>query len=291
MTLDEAAQQLQASSDYRVLQRVPPVETWGLLPAEGETVRACVVDCETTGLGDDAEVIELAVVPFEYEKATGRIVAVHMDQALSGFQQPSKPIPADATAVHGITDEMVMGHSISDERVAAALGDAKLLIAHNARYDRGMVAKKWSQMDHVCWGCSWEDIDWRRGGFDSGKLAYLLMCLGYFFDGHRALDDAMATLFLLTQLVGGERALFALLAKAREPVWKVTVRNSRFETKDAIKARGYRWDDHPARGKSWWKTTSDADAEVAAVAEIIGFSPETKKLPALARHSNRIAEM
>jgi len=289
MTLEEAAQQLQASDNYRVLRRVPPVETWGLQPAEGETVRACVVDCETTGLGDDNEVIELAIVPFEYEKATGRVVAVHVDQILSGFRQPSKPIPAEATAVHCITDEMVMGHSISEEQVARALGDAKILIAHSARFDRGMTSKHWPQLDRVCWGCSWEDIDWRRGGFDSGKLAYLLMCLGYFFDGHRALDDAMATLFLLTQLVGGERALFALLAKAREPVWKITVAGVPFECNDSLKTRGgWRFN---KSNKNWWAETMHPDVEVEWIQDALGLMSAKKRLPALARHSNRIAEM
>lgn len=291
MTDEEAALRLADNGDYQVLRRVPPIEAWDLPAAEGETVRAAVIDCEATGLGPDDEACELAIIPFDYCRATGRVTAVHVDQTLSGYRQPTKPIPAEATAIHGITDEMVRGSSISDHEVAEALGDAKIVIAHNAGYDRRMVVKHWPQLDTVCLGCTWNDIDWRKAGFDSGKLAYLLFRIGYFFDGHRALGDAMATLFLLRQMISGEAALFALLTKAREPLYKVTVRNSPYATKDAIKARGYRWDDHPARGKSWWTVTTEPDVERKAVAEIVGFAPAVNRLPLVARHSDRIVEM
>lgn len=53
------------------------------------------LDTETTGLGKDAEVIELAVID-----ADGKVL---MDQLF----RPANPIPAQAMKVHHITDEMV----------------------------------------------------------------------------------------------------------------------------------------------------------------------------------------
>jgi Exonuclease len=55
---------------------------------------AAVLDTETTGLGD-AWMVEVAVVD-----VTGRVL-------IDTLVNPQVPIPADATAIHGITDEMI----------------------------------------------------------------------------------------------------------------------------------------------------------------------------------------
>ncbi|MCR1301069.1 MULTISPECIES: 3'-5' exonuclease [unclassified Enterobacter] len=54
------------------------------------------IDTETTGLGDDAEIVEICLID-----SAGFIM-------LNTLVKPTKPIPAEATAIHGITDEMVM---------------------------------------------------------------------------------------------------------------------------------------------------------------------------------------
>ena len=56
------------------------------------TLRPIILDTETTGLGSDAEICEIAVV-----SADGNVL---MDQRI----RPRRPIPTDATAVHGITN-------------------------------------------------------------------------------------------------------------------------------------------------------------------------------------------
>lgn len=286
MTLTEAYAVVDADPNSKRLRRVPPVERWGLKPAEGETVRACIVDCETTGVGESDRVVELAVLPFDYERDTGRVVAVH--EPFASGVDPGIPIPAEATAIHGITDEMVAGCSVTDEQVAAAIGDAKLLLAYNAKFDRAKTAAVWPQFDALPWGCVWNDIDWP----DGGKLAYLLFKLGWFYDAHRALDDCYATLFALTQAVGDRPALFALLQRLREPLWKVTLRNTPYSCKDAIKARGgYVWDDKHPVGKNWWKVVPASELDVEVVWANSFCKPEVLKVPAIARHSNELAEL
>lgn len=280
---EQLATELESHPDFRVLRRIPDVSTWKVEPSNN-VVRAVVIDCETTGLGETDEPIELAIVPFDYNHSTGRVAAVHTPFA--GFCEPHKPISPESAAIHGITQEMVIGHRITDEQVAAAVGDAKIVIAHNSKFDRAMTGKTWPLLDSLCWACSWNDLDWRGRGFDSGALSPLLMRMGYFFDGHRALDDALATLFLLTQ----DNVLLSLLETARKPLYKVTLRNTPYSCKDAIKARGgYQWDDkHPA-GKNWWKVVSDPDAELQWARSFC--TPEVKRLPAGARHSSRVVEL
>ncbi len=53
------------------------------------------MDTETTGLDREAEIVEVAVVD------------THGQVILQSFVKPGRPIPLDATAIHGITNEMV----------------------------------------------------------------------------------------------------------------------------------------------------------------------------------------
>ncbi|MDR9824386.1 3'-5' exonuclease, partial [Vibrio sp. FNV 38] len=55
-----------------------------------------VFDSETTGLGSDAEIVELSLVG----AITGEVY-------LDTLVKPLSPIPEDATAIHGITNQNV----------------------------------------------------------------------------------------------------------------------------------------------------------------------------------------
>src|SRR5689334_7374823 len=95
---------LETSGEYRVLRRLKPLE----LPPPPPDVQlrtALLVDVETTGTGPEQhEIIELAMTPFRYD-ADGTIHDI--GESFQGLRQPSHPIPPEATAVNGITDEMV----------------------------------------------------------------------------------------------------------------------------------------------------------------------------------------
>ncbi len=101
-------------------------------------------DTETTGLGLEIdEVIELALLPFEYERDTGAIVRVDQEAAINAFRQPSFPVPPESSKIHGITDAMVAGQVIDPERIKALIEPAHLVLAHNAAFDRPMVERHW----------------------------------------------------------------------------------------------------------------------------------------------------
>lgn len=295
MNLPEAERLIEESSDYRLIRRVPPVSDWGLMPASGETRRAVLVDTETTGLDQDSdEVIELALLPFDYERDTGRVVAVQEREAISDFREPGKPIPKVSSEIHGISNEMVKGHAIDAQRVRSIIEPAQLIIAHNAGFDRPMVEKHWPIFEEKHWACSFVDIDWQAERIGSAKLDYLLYSLGFFHDGHRALSDALATLFLLTrELPQSKRfGLSALLASARTPLRAVRAEDTAFEQRAALKTRGYRWDDGEGkRNKAWWIMTSHPEAEIDWLhAEIYGDarSIPVVNVPATRRYSSRL---
>lgn len=270
-----ATKLLRSSPNHRVLERVPPVTEWKLPVAESEVCRACLVDCETTGLGDADEVIELAVVPFDYEKAAGRVVKVHVDAILNRFREPSIQIPEDSTKVHGITQEMVAGQVITPEQIDAALNGSRVVISHHAGFDRPMLERPFPAFESLCWACSYADIDWRGEGLRSSKLDYLLFKFGWFFDGHRALEDVLATLWLLTLPlpVSGKPALCELLERARRPLKLVEARGTKRAENDNLKARGYRW---VAEQKAWTLASSDPAAELEWLKAFSGWSKGSK---------------
>jgi DNA polymerase-3 subunit epsilon len=266
MDINAAEAMIASSPDYRLLRRVPPADAWELPRNAHDVRRAVFVDTETTGLDpSEDEVIELALLPFEYERETGAIVRVDLASALSAFRQPAKPIPPESAAIHGITDAMVAGKMIDPEAVRAIIEPAHLVTAHNAAFDRPMVEKHWPIFEEKHWACSFAEIDWKSEGLSSSKLDYLLWARGWFHDGHRALSDAQAALFLLTLPlpVSGRAGLASLLENARRQLWIVRAEETAFEQRAALKARGYRWDDGEGRRtKAWWVLTTNPQSEL-----------------------------
>jgi len=295
MDITEAVRLVDASVNFRLLRRVPTPADWPLTTPSGETRRGVFVDTETTGLDQDTdEVIELALLPFEYERDTGVIVRVDTDAALNAFRQPSFPVPLESTKIHGITDEMVAGQVIDPDRIRALIEPAHLLLAHNAAFDRPMVEKHWPIFEEKHWACSFAEIDWKSEGVGSAKLDYLLWARGWFHDGHRALSDAEVALFLLTLPLptSGRLGLSTLLECARRQLWVVRAEDTAFEQRASLKARGYRWDDGEGkRVKAWWLLTNDPQNELDWLrSDIYGDDGHVTvlKAPATRRFSSRL---
>lgn len=295
MDLIEAERLLDESTSHRLLRRVPPLEDWRLAGSAENLRRGVFVDTETTGLDQvKDEVIELAILPFEYERDTGRIVRVEVEHALSAFREPCVPIPEESSRIHGITHDHVVGQAIDPERVRAALNGVHLVIAHNAAFDRPMVEKHWPVFEQKHWACSLREIDWKSEGLVAAKLDYLLMRQGWFHEGHRALSDCMAALFMLTLSLplSGKLSLAALLQSARRPLSEVRAVNADYDRREALKARGYRWhsgDNH--RPRAWWTWTTDPIREVDwLIAEVYGAPRQIPviNVPATLRYSARV---
>ncbi len=162
-------------------------------------LRAAIVDVETTGLNPRTdEVVELAAVLFSFDPHSGEVAEVL--EEYSGLRDPGCPIPEGARRMHGISDADVRGKKLDEERIRGILRRAHFLIAHNAPFDRGFVERLFPETKAMTWLCSMEGIPWRQKGFLSKSLQSLLAA--HRLDpgsAHRALDDARATLRLLSQ--------------------------------------------------------------------------------------------
>ncbi|UPK19179.1 3'-5' exonuclease [Bradyrhizobium sp. 131] len=287
------AEALSRPTDYRVLRRLVPRPT--SMPASGrETKIGILLDTETTGLDHAThEIIELGMVKFDYAP-DGRVVGVR--DTFSAFNEPSAPIPPEVTALTGITDDMVAGHTIDEAAVNAFVDGAVITIAHNSGFDRKFAERYWPVFEGVAWGCSATEIDWRGHGFAGAQLGYLLNGAGLFHQAHRAVDDCLALSEILdfTLPTTGAPPLAALLEKARKPTVRIWAEQSPFELKDSLKRRGYRWNDgSDGRPKSWYVDVCESalEAELAFLRSEVylrDFEPRLQTMTAFTRFSSRV---
>lgn len=163
-----------------------------------------VFDCETTGTtpGVD-EIVSLAVVRLDAD-------GVETDR-YARLVRPSRPIPAEATAVHGIGDEDVAGAPRFGEIAGDLLGllDGAVFVAHNAEFDLAM-------LQHAFAGAG---IDYRPAGVactlnvfrlleplaEDHRLQSICERRGIVLeDAHEALNDVLAAAALLRVLLFDE---------------------------------------------------------------------------------------
>ena len=80
--------------------------------------RGLALDVEATGLslGSD-DVIQPAMLPFDYDPLDGRITNVHKDAFFEGLRESALPISEEASIITGITDQIVSGKSINEGKV------------------------------------------------------------------------------------------------------------------------------------------------------------------------------
>lgn len=253
---EKAAAVLAADPDYIVLRRLPRAARYASGPADG-VKRALFVDVETTGLESRSDVIiQFCGVPFDYASATGEVHGVH--PAITCYEDPGRPIPPFVVEKTGITDEMVAGQRLDEEAIAAAVREAVLIIAHNAAFDRGFLDKRLPVFADKHWACSQQDVPWASRGYDSSKLEFLLYKHARtFYEAHRADEDVYAGIHLLaTPFHDGVIPMQLLLESARRPMWRISAVGAPFDSKDALKARSYRW--NPQKSV-WWREVPDAE--------------------------------
>lgn len=252
---ERLAQLLDAHPDFKVIRRLPTRTSYDE-PDGRPLLKGVIVDTETTGLAFATDkVIELAVLLFEFDPATGKVFRILA--SYDGLEDPGRPIPPESTAVHGITDAMVAGQRLDDATVLGLLADVAIVIAHNAGFDRPFLEERLPAFQALPWACSFAQIDWAAEGIGSAKLEYLAYASGFFFDAHRAELDCRATLEMLQSPlpVSGERPLLRLFKQLADKNWRVYAVGSPFDTKDLLKERAYRWD---APGKVWHRTLGEA---------------------------------
>jgi DNA polymerase-3 subunit epsilon len=291
---ERMARQLETSGRYRILRKIE-LETRTFSIPDCKTRRAVFVDVETTGVDVASdEVIELAMVAFDYDER-GHVRSVH--PPFSALRDPGRPIPAEVTALTGLTDEMVAGHAIDEQEVRSFLEQAVLIVAHNAAFDRKFCERLCGAFTDLAWACSLNEVPWREEGFEGARLIHLAHGHGLFFDGHRAVHDCHAGIEILSRPLPrrGRTGLDVLLESARTARWRIWATNSPFEMKDVLKRRGYRWNDgSDGRPKAWHTDVAEDKLETESefLRSEIYRQPDaeilSRRMTAYDRYSDRV---
>ncbi len=240
--LERLAEISEQENNFRLLERIPFTSInlrwpFNLSKPLGDELPMVLLDTETTGISADNEsIIEIGMIKVTYSPSAQRIVSI-MD-VISLYEYPGKPIPEFITKLTGITDKMECGNRIDDTLVNSWLSDDPLVIAHNAKFDRPFFEKRFMALNHLRWGCSSSGIDWISLGFESRKLEYLLLRLGWFYEGHRAVADALAIAWLLYLLPD---TVSSLLSGINHRTIIVRAFGAPFKVKDYLREQGYRW--------------------------------------------------
>ena len=181
---DEHAEQRWAEARTKAI-------TWAM--AAIDDPRVIYLDTETTGFGPRAEIVDIAVV-----NAAGEVL-------LESLVQPNRRIPADATAIHGITNADVKNApawcELYEDLLRVLAG--RRVIVYNVIFDRQMVNQACDRYSLPAPAADWECAMRKYAGFygnwDAGKRWYrfqklerAVLAFGAEPGGHRAAADAIA---------------------------------------------------------------------------------------------------
>jgi DNA polymerase-3 subunit epsilon len=157
-----------------------------------------VIDTETTGLTKTAEIVQIAVVDLD-----GTVL-------LDSLVRPAQSIPAPATRVHGITDELVAdAPRFADiaPLLAEAVRDRNVVI-YNALYDARVIEYCWTRHPQLgpvpanipAAGCAMLQYSAFVGSWNDYFGNYRWQRLPS--AAHNALGDCLATIALLHRMAG-----------------------------------------------------------------------------------------
>lgn len=187
-----------------------------------------VLDTETTGADTSKDKpIEIAIV---------RLRNYELGVPESWFIDPGRPIPPEASAVHHLVDEDLVGAQTLEElwpHVAERIGDG-VVVAHNAQFDIGMLPQL-KDRPYICTlrlaRHLWQKGDLNDRGFPlaAHQQQVLRYWLGLKVDtqglaAHRAAADILVTGQLLNEQIklylqcGGEDDLDALIEFINRPI-------------------------------------------------------------------------
>ena len=203
--------------------------------SENRLRKLVILDTETTGIDNTAELIELAFCVCTYDVRTRAVLSI--DCCFDAFSKPEKELSQEVSELTHITNDMLPKQKLSYDDFKEYLPEKCLVVAHNASFDRRILERTYPYvLADLHWADSMTEIDWRAKGFSGKGLEMLLTQAGYWYEAHRAINDVLALLWLIMQT----GTLAELCNNASKVSLEVRLSVS-YAEKDQVKELGFRW--------------------------------------------------
>lgn len=287
---------LEMSGNFRVLRRFEPVQkllAFESMQAQADSKLAMVLHARTTG-GAAAKLVELGYQVVRFHPKTGVIYEVEAEY--NGFEDPGHALGARFQAASGISDQDVAGTQFDEARIVEDIERSVVFVCHDAASQRAALERRFPTLQDKWFTCAEREMDWRAYGASCKALEFLAFGVGgFFYSGSRALVEAQVLVDLLARKgPDGAQLLKVLMDRSRRPAWRVWAKDSPLEARDALEARGYKWNDgtDPVRPlTAWWKATEALDIELEFLKTRIYGAAATipiEKITGRERYSGRL---
>lgn len=185
-------------------------------------MKEIVLDTETTGMdpNDGHRLVEIGCVELENHIPTGKTLQIYIN--------PEREIPAEATAVHGITNEFVADKPVFSQVYSEFMDfiNGGKLVIHNAEFDMKFINWELNQVGHaaVPWANVIDTLAMARKKFPGSPANLDALCRRFGIDNsertyHGALLDSELLAEVYLELLGGRQhglGLAAQTAKTQE---------------------------------------------------------------------------
>jgi DNA polymerase-3 subunit epsilon len=212
--------------------------------------RALIIDTETNGLEDTAQVIEVGAILYSVENQCS---LQEMSTLLPSLKNAAEPINRiKVTALAEI--ELTRSVSFAMELLFAMSKAADVYVAHNSEFDSKKVFgdTRFLPLASLPWICTMSDFKWPLATKEQGSLINIALDHGVgVASAHRALTDCR----LIAALFDRMADLSAMFEVAMRPkgLFQALVP---FERKDEAKAAGFKWN---GADKTWTRQMAIED--------------------------------
>lgn len=209
--------------------------------------RALIIDTETNGLDDAAQVIEVGAILYSVEN---QCVLQEMSTLLPALKNEAESINRIKVSA---LDEILSTRSVSfaQELLFAMSKSADVYVAHNAEFDEKKVFgdTRFLPLASLPWVCTMSDFRWPLATREQGSLINLALDHGIgVASAHRALTDCR----LIAALFDRMADLQSMFTVAMRPkaLFQALVP---FERKDEAKAAGFNGTPRIEAGRGKWR--------------------------------------
>ncbi|MDE0540231.1 MAG: DNA polymerase III subunit epsilon [Rhodospirillales bacterium] len=171
-------------------------------------MREIVLDTETTGLSprDGDRIVEIGCIELVNHVATG--------ETYHQYVNPERPMPEEALAIHGLSDEFLSGQPVMADVMdgfVEFIGDATLVI-HNAEFDMRFINAELDRLgrDELPMSRAVDTVRMAREKFPGAPASLDALCRRFNIDNsarslHGALLDAQLLAEVYLELIGGRQ--------------------------------------------------------------------------------------